>query len=567
MLSIAEATINIVTIVIFAQIVDAATKLISQDPSAGNNIINSFVVLTIASIVSVVIGQLQLYVGEVYKQRVIDYIDNLIISKIKNLPASLVESSDFQDQFKMINLFSKDKFINTIEVRLPTLFKSVSVLVYSGIIIALKDPIALIVILISQLLFVTWVIKESRKFYALVEGWTPIQRQKDYLVSLTHDLSMFTNLKVYALFPFLLNKIKGLQDQIYNRNNNYRRTFRFQAIIGSLLTFTVSNLMIRSYYIWQLASGIISLGQFSLYFPLIDTLNHNAFFTFGPVMNIKDNNQYVKHLFNFLDLDIEDPRGLEKLDVMGLDIEFDRVSFNYPGRSNPAINKISFHVKSGEKFAILGHNGSGKTTLIKLLAKYYIPTSGKILINGRDLQEIDTDWWRKQIGYLVQEVPKYYMSVRENIELGDYSAKSNVKGLMESVKVAELTHEIDDLPDGLESMLGKFFAGGVDLSGGQWQKLSIARSIYGNPKVLILDEPTSSIDVRTEQKIFENILEEMKTQTVFIISHKFSNIKNAGQIIVLERGNIIEKGTHKQLMEENKQYAELYNLQAKAFNK
>ncbi|MBL8015585.1 MAG: ABC transporter ATP-binding protein, partial [Candidatus Doudnabacteria bacterium] len=250
---------------------------------------------------------------------------------------------------------------------------------------------------------------------------------------------------------------------------------------------------------------------------------------------------------------------------IGLTIEFKDVSFTYQGRRSPALRNISFKLPPGEKLAVIGHNGSGKSTLVKLLAKYYQPHSGKIYVNDVDLEDIDTEWWRRQISYLVQEVPKYYMSFSENIELGDYISKPNKDSLDTAIKSAELEADVEDLPKGKETMLGKFFAGGVDLSGGQWQKLAIARSLYGQSKVLILDEPTSAIDAATEQKILHNVFTKMKSQTALIISHKFSNIKLADQIIVLEKGEIVEHGSHSDLMELAGVYSKLYKLQSEAF--
>ncbi|MBL8015431.1 MAG: ABC transporter ATP-binding protein [Candidatus Doudnabacteria bacterium] len=264
-----EAAVGITSIFAFSQIIDAGTKLAANDTSAGQRILVSFGVLVACSVINTFLGQAQLYLGEVHKQRVIDHIDKLVIAKLGSLPASFVESAEFQDKFKMIELFSKDKFINTVEVRLPTLFRSVANLIYAGVAMLLQSPGILGVILVTQFLFVSWVIKENGKFYALVEEWTPIRRQKDYFISLTHDLGVFTNLKVYSLFPYLLRKVRGLQDELHKRNNNYRKVFRVQAVIASLLTYLLSNLATRGYYVWLLVTGAVTLGQFSFYFQKI----------------------------------------------------------------------------------------------------------------------------------------------------------------------------------------------------------------------------------------------------------------------------------------------------------
>ena len=194
-----EAAVNITTIYAVAQIIDSGSKLLNQDASARDQILFFFIVLVVCSIITTIIGQIKLYLGEVHKQRVVDHIDRLIIEKLTSLPAEFVESAQFQDQFKMIDLFSKEKFINTVEIRLPTLFRSLANLVYAGVAVLSNSPAILLIILVAQFIYVTWVIKQNGKFYELIEEWTPIRRQKDYFVSLTHDLGMFTNLKVYSL--------------------------------------------------------------------------------------------------------------------------------------------------------------------------------------------------------------------------------------------------------------------------------------------------------------------------------------------------------------------------------
>lgn len=563
--SISSAGTNIVSIFAFASLIDAGANLSNNMDINIQNIFFPFSLIIFCAVANIFFDQMQLYLSEVRRQRVIDYIDTLIISKLSELPASVVETPEFQDEFKIIEVFSKDKFINTVEVRLPTLFKSLAVLIYAGIAIVINNPMILILILVTNFLFVMWVIKENAKFYSLVEKWTPIRRQKDYLVSLSHDLGMFTNLKVYSLFKYLLGKISSLQVELFTRNNNYRKKFRVLAIIISLISYFTANLSARAYYAWLLVSGALSIGQFSFFFQIVDTINVNSFYTFGPIMDIKDNNYYVKHLFRFLDLPVTKEDGNIKLEDNDLYIEFKNVSFSYPGRKTPALKNISFKLPSGDKLAILGQNGSGKSTLMKLLAKYYIPSSGKILINGINLNRIDTLWWRNQISYLVQEVPRYYLSVKENIEIGDYKSKLDIESIDNSIRLAELYDDVNDLPKREETMLGKFFEGGVDLSGGQWQKLSIARSLYGSSKILVLDEPTSAIDTISEQNIMRNILDKAKTQSLLIVSHKLSNIIFANQIILLEKGKITEKGTHSQLLELNGKYSEIFKLQSQIY--
>jgi ATP-binding cassette subfamily B protein len=255
----------------------------------------------------------------------------------------------------------------------------------------------------------------------------------------------------------------------------------------------------------------------------------------------------------------------QRINVESLELEFRNVSFKYPESDRYILRNISFSVKSSQKLAIVGQNGAGKTTITRLINKFYQPTSGVILVNGVNLQHIDTIWWRSVVSNLSQDVPKYFLPVKENIVIGDHNHTFDLKRYKASVAEAMVKEDIGHLPQKDKTMLGKFFSHGVNLSGGQWQKLSIARSFYRRAPLLILDEPTSAVDSKAEQEIFNAIFDRNSNQAQLIISHKFSNIRRANYIIVLARGKIIERGNHKELMEANGEYARLYTQQSAAF--
>ena len=222
-------------------------------------------------------------------------------------------------------------------------------------------------------------------------------------------------------------------------------------------------------------------------------------------------------------------------------------------------------IEKGEKVALVGENGAGKTTIIKLLLRFYDVTEGEILLNGVDIKEIDLETWHEMVGALFQDFIKYQFTFEENVYFGDSKKNGDLEALKGAIKKSGADSYVEDLPKGINQTLGKMFEGGIDLSGGQWQKLALARAFLKDAPILILDEPTSAIDAKAEYEIFEKVQKLQKDKTVIIISHRFSTVRNADRILVLDEGKIIEEGDHKTLMKKNGLYAELFNIQAQGY--
>jgi len=249
-------------------------------------------------------------------------------------------------------------------------------------------------------------------------------------------------------------------------------------------------------------------------------------------------------------------------------VEFRNVSFRYPGETsaNPLVlQHLSFSIRPGEKIALVGVNGSGKTTLIKLLCRVYDPTEGSIYVNGTDLREIHLDDWQQAIGILFQDFPVYNLTVRESISVGRIGEMLNEEKMRQAAYYSGADEFITSFPSTYDQLIWKEFKDGTDLSKGQHQRLAVARMFYRNAAITILDEPTASIDAVTEEKIFSTLEKNMEGKTVILITHRFSTVKNADKILMLENGKIIEQGSHRELMRLNAKYAELYMMQAKRY--
>ena len=245
--------------------------------------------------------------------------------------------------------------------------------------------------------------------------------------------------------------------------------------------------------------------------------------------------------------------------------EFRNVCFNYPGSSRLILNKINFRIEAGERIALVGENGQGKTTLVKLLSRLYDPTSGKILLDGADLRDYDLEDLHREIGVIFQDFMKYDLTARENIGVGRIGQVKDDVLLREAAHKSGATDVLAKLPGGLDQVLGRRFEGGVDLSGGEWQKFALARAYLRDSQVLILDEPTSSLDAAAEYEVFERFAELTRGRTALFISHRLSTVRMADRIVVIEDGGVSEDGTHQQLIDNGGRYAQLFEMQAASY--
>ena len=287
-----------------------------------------------------------------------------------------------------------------------------------------------------------------------------------------------------------------------------------------------------------------------------------------------ENNLYVGTLFEFLEYEPKivspsEPTPVEPSpDVKGLDVEFRDVSFTYPGKdpeTQAALKHVSFTIKAGEAIALVGRNGAGKTTLVKLLTRLYDPDEGEILVGGRNIKEYDLTDLRSQIGVIFQDYVNYYLTARENIGVGRIDEIENAELVRSSARKSGANAVIEGLPNGYDTMLGRWFKDGTQLSGGEWQKVALARAFMRDARILVLDEPTSSLDAQAEYEVFEHFKALTEGKTAIFISHRFSTVRLADRIFVIEHGSVLESGSHEELMALDGRYAQLFSLQAEAY--
>lgn len=323
-------------------------------------------------------------------------------------------------------------------------------------------------------------------------------------------------------------------------------------------------------YGWVVFAAIattITIGQMTMYIAVFRQGQNSVTSSLTAINGMYEDNLYLSNLVEFLDHKVGESTGTQTQGPDPQDgIRFENVSFYYPESTRPALDSVSLHIKACESLAIVGENGSGKTTLIKLLTRLYTPTHGRILLEGLDLQEWDIDALRDKIGVIFQDFSRYQLTVGDNIGIGDVDNMSNQTQIEAAAKDGLAADFIRHMPDAYETQLGTWFKGGKELSGGQWQKIALARAFMrSHAGVLILDEPTAAIDAKAEAEIFAHFRELTANRISIIISHRFSTVRIADHIIVLDDGKITEEGSHESLLELEGQYARLFNLQAQGY--
>jgi ATP-binding cassette subfamily B protein len=403
--------------------------------------------------------------------------------------------------------------------------------------------------------------------YSMLYRWTPERRELDYLRMLGASNQSAKEVKIFGLGQHLADRSRTLFEKFYEENKALAIK---RAVTGSLLNLLPTAGYYGAYVLILIRTmaGAMTVGSltfvagaFARSRSLIETL-------FSSLNNIAEQALYIKDLFDFFETEpsiVSVPNALPAPRPIRSGFEFRDVSFAYAGSERQVLRRVSFRFDAGERIALIGENGAGKTTLVKLLARLYEPTSGAILLDGIDLREYDVDSLRGEIGVIFQDYMRYDMLVRENIGFGrieELDDQARVEGAARKSLADPL---ISQLKNGYQQMLGRRFENGVDLSAGQWQKVALGRAYMRDAQVLILDEPTASLDARAEYEVFLRFADLTRGRMAVLISHRFSTVRMADRILVLADGAVVEQGTHQQLVALGGRYAELFELQAAGY--
>lgn len=396
---------------------------------------------------------------------------------------------------------------------------------------------------------------------------TPIKRQLDYLRVLGGSKEAAKELKLFGLSGFLTDRFTQLSNQIYGEDVSLARR---RLIAGAALSIigTLGYYSAYAWVIWRTLAGVLSIGTLTFLAGAIQQASLNIQQVFSTLAGIADQALFLTDLLAFFDMRPtihSKPDALAAPRPIRRGFEFRNVSFRYPGTERLVLNRLNFHLHPGERVALIGENGEGKTTIVKLMTRLYDPTEGQVLLDGVDLREYKLEDLYQEIGVIFQDFMRYEMTARENIASGLIEQLENTSLLREAAHKSLADEVIERLPQGYEQMLGRRFEGGLDLSGGEWQKVALARAYLRDAQLLILDEPTASLDARSEFEVFRRFAELTAGKMALFISHRFSTVRMADRIVVLANGKVAEEGTHKQLSMLGGRYAEMFELQAASY--
>jgi ATP-binding cassette subfamily B protein len=396
---------------------------------------------------------------------------------------------------------------------------------------------------------------------------TPIKRQLDYLRVLGGSKEAAKELKLFGLRGFLVSRFTRLSDQIYREDVDLARR---RLVAGALLSIigTAGYYSAYVFVIWRTVQGIITIGSLTFLAGAIQQASSNIQQIFSTVSGIADQALFLTDLIAFFEMQPtirSKPNALSAPHPIRRGFEFRNVSFRYPGSDRMILNRLNFDFHTGERIALIGENGQGKTTIVKLITRLYDPVEGQVLLDGIDLREYDLDDLYREIGVIFQDFMRYEMTAGENIAVGKIEEMDNLRLLQLSARKSMADEVIGRLGGRYDQMLGRRFEGGVDLSGGEWQKVALARAYLRDAQVLILDEPTAALDARSEFEVFQRFAELTTGKMALFISHRFSTVRMADRIIVLENGSIAEDGNHETLTHLGGRYAEMFELQAASY--
>jgi ATP-binding cassette, subfamily B, bacterial len=491
-------------------------------------------------------------------------VNELILEKALTLDLTHFEDSEFYDKMSQARSQASSRPLSLITRTFGLCQSALTLATFSGLLWQFSGWAVFVLIVAAIPSFIAET-RFSEHAFRLFRWRSPETRQQHYLETLLAREDYAKEVQLYQLGGILLQRYRDIFNRLYKDDRN----LTIQKGVWGYLLGLVSTLAFYAAYAWivmETIVGVISLGEMTMYLMVFRQGQSTFASALTSIGGMYEDNLYLANLYEFLEQPMPQSQGRVTQSLIKDGIRFENVSFSYPGSHQLVLNNISLHLPLGEKLAIVGENGSGKTTLIKLLTNLYTPTSGKIFLDGVDLRDWDADALRRRIGVIFQNFVQYQFTVGENVGVGDVAHLDDRKEWEIAADKGMASPFIETLPEKFDTQLGKWFKGGQELSGGQWQKIALARAFMrSNADVLILDEPTAAMDAEAEMNIFNHFRSLTQDKMVVLISHRFSTVRMADKILVMANGEIIEQGSHEQLIAASGRYAHLFSLQAAGY--
>lgn len=567
-LIILQGTLPLLTLYLMKLVVDAVTAgIASPDKTeAFRQVLYPIGLVGAAIIFSAICNSIAGIVSEQQTQMVSDYMDNIIHSKSVEVDIEYYENSKYHDTLQLAQREGPFRHGRIISGLVQFCQNSISLLAMAGALITLHWGMA-------ALLFLTIIpgilmrIKYSHRMYDWQRSRTSAERKAAYFHWMLTGEAHAKEIRLFDLGSLFMQRFQDLRVQLRKE----RLGITVKRSIAELITQTLSVLAVIASYLFiafRTVQGLITMGDLVMYYQAFQRGHGFTKSILNSLADLYEDNLFLSNLYEFLELK---PKVTEPLhpklfpQPIQTGIIFDRVNFTYPDSKIKALDDISLTIHPGEVIALVGENGSGKTTLVKLLCRLYDPSSGTITIDGINIRDFRTIDLRREISVVFQDYVRYHLTARDNIWFGNIELHGDDERVSHAAQRAGIDEVIAGFEKGYETVLGKWFEDGKELSIGEWQKVALARAFLRNARMIILDEPTSSMDAKTEYKIFQKFRELVQGRFAIIISHRFSTVRMADRIYVLNEGRIIEGGSHEELIRSGGKYARMFEMQAEAY--
>ncbi len=553
-------------------IIDGVVDAIGRAPSAADFwtalqpalpfLILEFVLVTAGA----VLNQLRSLFEHVLHARLAHAINTAIIRKSLTLDLYFFENAEYYDKLENARREADRRALSILNDGFSLVQNAITLASFVALLLAFSPLLALLLLSATIPLFVAQT-RFSELRFRLLTWRAPEARRMMYLERLLTNNESAKEVKLFGLGEPLLKRYHDLFWKFYAEDTALAKR-RSAISVGFGVLTSLSYYAAYAWIVFRTVTGVITLGSMALYLTVFRQ-SQGTFQGMLQSMNaLYESALFMSNLYGFLGLEPQMKTSGAPLKVprpIARGVEFRNVSFRYPGRVEWALCNVSVTISPGEKLALVGANGAGKTTFIKLLTRLYDPTEGQILLDGVDLREYDIDDLRLRIGVIFQDFVRYMMTAGENIGFGQIEALDDRPRIARAAEKGGADEVIATLPQGYDTMLGAWFERGRELSGGQWQKIALSRAFMRDAEVLVLDEPTSALDAAREYEIFQRFRQLTEGRIAILISHRFSTVRMADRIAVLENGELVELGTHHELLERDGVYARLFNMQAEGY--